>query len=149
VDLVDELDASAREWGAVNTIVFEARCSSADWKPIRLCDPAAITETRSRGFNTDAYGLSRAIEEDLGFQIRDQSILVLGAGAAGRTAALKLAAEGARKIYLVNRTREKAEEVAREMRQRSPQIEVTVGYPSNPVDLVLNATSLGLNPADP
>src|SRR5688572_8157664 len=129
LDLVDELDASAREWGAVNTILFEARCPSDDWKPIRLCDPAKIQKIRSRGFNTDAYGIARAIEEDLGFPVRGKTIAVLGAGGAGRTAALKLAVEGAKKLFLVNRTRTKAEEVAQEIRRRRPQVEVEVGYP--------------------
>src|SRR5262245_15886101 len=77
LDLVDELDASAKEWGAVNTILFEAQCPSEDWKPLRLCDAAKICATRSRGFNTDAYGITRAIEEDLDLRIRGASILVL------------------------------------------------------------------------
>jgi shikimate dehydrogenase len=151
IDLVDELDSSAKDWGAVNTILIEARCGSEDWKPIRLCDSGKIIETRSRGFNTDAYGLVRAIEEDLGLTIRGRTILLLGAGGAGRAAALKFAAEGAKKLYLVNRTRDKAEEVAREIRKRCPEVEVDLGCPdaSTLVDLVLNATSLGLNAADP
>jgi shikimate dehydrogenase len=149
VELVDELDASAREWGAVNTILFEGRCKDEDWKPIRLCDPAHLLATRSRGFNTDAYGITRAIEEDLGLFVRGRTILLLGAGGAGRTAALKLASEGAKSLHLVNRTLEKAEEIACEIRQRAPEVQVKVGYPEGPVDLMVNATSLGLNPADP
>lgn len=149
LDLVDELDASAREWGAVNTILFESQCPSDDWKPLRLCDPSRISATRTRGFNTDAYGIARAVEEDLRFRIRGSTILILGAGGAGRTASLKLAAEGAKKLYLVNRTRSKAEEVAREIRARCPDVEVVLGYPAERVDLVLNATSLGLSSADP
>jgi shikimate dehydrogenase len=149
VDLVDELDVSAREWGAVNTVLFEAQCPGEDWKPLRLCDAAKIGATRSRGFNTDAYGIARAIEEDLKLKIRGATILVLGAGGAGRTAALKLATEGAKKLYLVNRTRAKVEEVAQEIKSRCPSTEVEIGYPSGRIDLVLNATSLGLNPSDP
>jgi shikimate dehydrogenase len=149
VNLVDELDASAKEWGAVNTILFEAQCPSDDWKPLRLCDAGKITAVRTRGFNTDAYGISRAVEEDLKFQIRGSTVLILGAGGAGRTASLKLATGGAKKVYLVNRTREKAEEVAREIKKRCPEVEVEIGYPKSRIDLVLNATSLGLNPADP
>ncbi len=148
LDLVSELDSSAREWGSVNTVLFEGRSSADDWKPLRLCDPAKIIATRSRGFNTDADGLARAMQEDLGFVVRSSCVLILGAGGAGRTAALKLAADGARRLYLVNRTREKAEQVAREIQMRFPQVEVELGYPPGRIDLVLNATSLGLNPAD-
>ena len=103
MNLVDELDVSAKEWGAVNTILFEAQCPSEDWKPMRLCDAAKITSIRTRGFNTDAYGIARAVEEDLHFRIRGSTILILGAGGAGRTASLKLASEGAKRLYLVNR----------------------------------------------
>jgi shikimate dehydrogenase len=62
---------------------------------------------------------------------------------------LKLAAEGANKLYLVNRTRSKAEEVAREIRARCPEVEVELGYPVERIDLALNATSLGLSSSDP
>ena len=149
LELVEELDSSAKEWGAVNTILFEAQCPEEDWKPLRLCDASKITTTRTRGFNTDAYGIARAVEEDLHFRIRGSTILILGAGGAGRTASLKLATEGAKKLYLVNRTRSKAEEVAREIRARCPEVAVQLGYPEERIDLVLNATSLGLNASDP
>lgn len=77
------------------------------------------------------------------------SVLLLGAGGAGRTAALKLASEKTARLFLVNRTRSKAEALAREVREHYPAVEVTLGYPSGPVELVLNATSLGLGPSEP
>ena len=67
---------------------------------------------------------------------------------AGRVAALKLAAEGGAELWLVNRTKAKAEAVAAEIRQRYPGASVNVGYPKAGMDLVLNATSLGLNSDD-
>jgi shikimate dehydrogenase len=62
---------------------------------------------------------------------------------------LKLAAQRVAEVCLVNRTRSKAGAVADEIRQRSPEVKVTLGYPEGPVDLVLNATSLGLKADDP
>jgi len=59
-------------------------------------------------------------------------------------AALKLAQEGA-ELFLVNRTIAKAEAIAAELGDAS----VKVGYPKDDVDLVLNATSLGLKSDDP
>jgi shikimate dehydrogenase len=64
-------------------------------------------------------------------------------------AALRLAAGGIRRLYLVNRTEAKAEALAREVRRRYRRTQVAVGYPAVPVDLLLNATPLGLRPADP
>ena len=82
-------------------------------------------------------------------ELSGAKVLLLGAGGAGRTAALKLAAEGVAELGLVNRTRSKAEAVAREIRERHPGVKVVAGYPAGRVDLLLNATSLGLKPGDP
>ena len=73
---------------------------------------------------------------------------MLGAGGAGRTAALKLATVPVKELFLVNRTRSKAEAVAQEIQQKNPGLKLTLGYPSAPVDLALNATSLGLQSGD-
>ena len=63
----------------------------------------------------------------------------------------KLAAEGVAELHLVNRTVAKAEKLASEITGRFLQTKASVGYPenaANKIDLVLNATSLGLKPAD-
>jgi shikimate dehydrogenase len=52
-------------------------------------------------------------------------------------------------LYLINRTTERAVELAREIQQRQVGLEVAVGYPPGEVDLMLNATSLGLKRGDP
>src|SRR5204863_5279842 len=94
--------------------------------------------------------LSRALREDLGpQQLRHTKVLLLGAGGAGRVAALKLASDSVAELFLANRTARKAEEIADEIRARFPHQDVTVGYPKDKMDLVINATSLGLKPEDP
>ena len=128
VDMVDELDASAKKWGAVNTIKFE--------------------NGRSFGFNTDADAIVTSLREDLKVELRGAKVLLLGAGGAGRTAALKLAAENVAELFLVNRTTSKAEEIAVEIKKQFPSVKVAVGYPKASVDLILNATSLGLKTGD-
>ena len=128
VDMVDELDASAKTWGSVNTIRFE--------------------NGRAIGFNTDADGLTNSLRQDLAMELRGAKVLLLGVGGAGRTAALKLAAENVTELFLVNRTANKAEEIAGEIRKQFPSVKVSVGYPKAEVDLLLNATSLGLKPDD-
>jgi len=128
VDMVDKLDASAKIWGAVNTIKFE--------------------NGRASGFNTDADGLANSLREDLQIEVRGKKVFLLGAGGAGRTAALKLAAENVAELFLVNRTVSKAEEIAGEIKKQFPSVKVSVGYPKTEIDLLLNATSLGLKPED-
>jgi shikimate dehydrogenase len=132
VEMMDELAVSAQTWGAVNTVQFIQRGD----------------KTIALGHNTDADGLARSLREDLQLHLAGARVLLLGAGGAGRAAALKLAAENVAELFLVNRTASKAEELAREIRQRFPAVKVSGGYPPTAVDLLLNATSLGLHPAD-
>ena len=128
VDMVNALDASAKKWGAVNTIRF--------------------TEAGSTGYNTDADAIITSLREDLQVEVRGAKVLLLGVGGAGRTAALKLASENVAELFLVNRTQSSAEAVADEIRRQSPSVQAATGYPKGEVDLVLNATSLGLQPGD-
>ena len=144
VEMMDALDESAKTWGAVNTVRFEAHDASGNWQPLHTF-PEPPKEIRSHGFNTDADAITRALREDLKFEPRGKSVLLLGAGGAGRVAAMKLAQEGVAELHLVNRTISKAEQLAEELKANT----VHVGYPKHDVDLVLNATSLGLKPEDP
>lgn len=146
--LVDALDESARLWGAVNTVRFEAKSQEGLWRSLAEFEEIP-DELRLQGFNTDADAISRSLTEEFGLALAGKVVVLLGAGGAGRTAALKLASEGVRSLFLVNRTEAKAAAVACEIRDRHPQVDVALGYPGALVDLVLNATSLGLKPGDP
>ena len=147
LEMVDVLDASARMWGAVNTIRFEARDRDGIWQPLHLVEEPP-KDIRAHGFNTDAEAIVRAIREDLELPLRGARAVLLGAGGAGRAAALKLAETGVSELHLVNRTRSKAEELAREIQERHPEVDVQVGYPKHAVELLVNATSLGLKSGD-
>jgi len=132
VRMVDELDESSKIFGAVNTIKFEK----------------AKGKTKAIGFTTDAEAIKISLREDLGLKLRGASVLLLGAGGAGRTAALKLAMENVAELFVVNRTPSKAEELAREIKKRFLSVKISTRYPEAKVDLVLNATSLGLKTGD-
>ena len=152
LDMVDVLDESAKTWGAVNTICFAAKGDGGKSTPLGQALGQAHGEVRTKGFNTDADGITLALQQDLGLNLAGLKVLFLGAGGAGRVAALKLAKEGVAELHLVNRTETKAVDLANEIRDRFPSTAVSVGYPDNAsgnVDLVLNATSLGLKEDDP
>ncbi len=149
LDLMDELDASARTWGAVNTVCFELQTQAGSWVSSGLADAPGTGQLRAKGYNTDADAIIRSLREDLGLELTGKRVLLLGAGGAGRTAALRLAREGLAELHLQNRTAAKAESLADEIRQLHPGLSVRVGYPRDRVDLLLNATSLGLKPDDP
>ena len=148
LELVDVLDESARVWGAVNTIRFEGQDATGVWRPLAAFADALPETVRSHGFNTDAAALTTSLREDLGITLAGARVLLLGAGGAGRAAALKLAAENVARLHLVNRTVSKAAELAAEIQTRHPGLPVSVGYPTGPVDLMINATSYGLKPGD-
>jgi shikimate dehydrogenase len=147
MSLVDELDESARTWGAVNTVVFEAEDAEGVWTPVGQLREIR-GPVRTRGFNTDADAIIHSIREDLAIDPRGARVLLLGAGGAGRAAALRLADEGVSVLWLVNRTESKAEALAQEISERFPAVEVRTGLPESDVEFVLNATSLGLKAGD-
>ena len=90
---LDEIDEGARIVGAVNTIVNESG--------------------KLIGYNTDGIGYVRSLKEETGIELKGKSVLLLGAGGAARGVAYALAKEGASRIYIANRTKERALELAR------------------------------------
>ncbi len=89
-----EIDPLAEKIGAVNTLVR--------------------TEGGYKGYNTDMTGLLRAMKSD-GINIEGEEVIILGAGGVGRAVAFLCAANGADKVYLLNRNVEKADSVAAEV----------------------------------
>jgi shikimate dehydrogenase len=148
MQIVDELDESAKTWGAVNTVRFEARDTAGQWQPLHHFSEPISGEVRSQGFNTDSDGVARSLREDLALELEGAKVLLLGTGGAGQVAALRLALEKVSELFLVDFVSAKAEAVAQEIRQRHPAVKVVVGFPPGPVDLLLNATPLGLKPGD-
>jgi shikimate dehydrogenase len=144
LELVDDIDESALRIGAVNTV--------------------KIDNGQVRGFNTDGKGFSRAIREEFSVDLRDLRIMVLGAGGAGRAIALQCARENCERLVLANRTLGKAKKLADELRdlfagpkvlgpvarlQAIPWEESAFRFQIANVDLIVNATPLGLNGSDP
>lgn len=89
-----EIDPLAGKIGAVNTLVR--------------------TEGGYKGYNTDMTGLLRAMKSD-NVNIEGEEVIILGAGGAGRAVAFLCAANGADKVHLLNRSIEKAQNVAAEV----------------------------------
>lgn len=137
LDAVDELDPLARQLGAVNTL--------------------AIRDGRLCGYNSDGPGFLRSVQEAFGVEVRDLRVLILGAGGgAGRAVAVQCALERCPKLVLANRTAAKAEGLAAEVSKLSPTTEVKaipwtdamVAVEIEKVDLIVNATSLGMKDGD-
>jgi shikimate dehydrogenase len=91
---LDDVTPQARAIGAVNTIVREI--------------------DRLVGYNTDAPGLARALDE-AGVQVDGARTAVIGAGGAARASAVGLAGSGARSILIAARRLEQAEQLKRDL----------------------------------
>lgn len=129
-DYLDSLDPWAETVGAVNTIVKE--------------------NDRLVGHNTDGYGFLRSLEERGGFSPEGKSVLLLGAGGAARAAVFALAEKGAGKVLIANRTVERGEALAGEVRGRSLDVDSIplseARSAARRVDLIVNSTSMGMAP---
>lgn len=128
---LDGADSSALRLGAANTLRFAAGAKGAF----------------IHGYNTDGYGLLKALEENFSFHPRGRAVAIIGCGGAGRGAAVQIAIAGARKLILLNRTASRAVAVAR--RIRALRLRTECVFHPEPCDLVVQATSLGLCASDP
>ena len=139
-----ELDANARRVGAVNTIKLE--------------------NAKLRGYNTDGKGFARAIRQEFAIDLRDLRVMILGTGGAARAIAMQCAKENCERLVIINRTVEKANQLAGELReffagprvlgpvarlQAIPWEESSIRFQIAHLDLIVNATPLGLNRSDP
>jgi shikimate dehydrogenase len=78
-------------------------------------------------------------------------VLLVGAGGVGRAIAVALALAGVGSLVTANRTQAKAEDLADTVRRAAPTCAVEAGSAVDPsaFDIVINATSLGLNGQGP
>ena len=129
---LDSIDDVARRIGAVNTIVNDGGLL--------------------RGYNTDAAGFARALE-DQNVAMRDRTVVLLGAGGAGRAAAFSLADKGARLVILnrgAARANALADEVARATGMRiehGPLADESLQRWLLSASLLVNTTSVGMSPS--
>jgi shikimate dehydrogenase len=94
--IVDEVDDAARRIGAISCVVARADGS--------LC-----------GTNNDVHGFTRnVLQQQPGWRGDAGPAVVIGAGGGARAVVYSLLERGAPEIRLVNRTRERADTVARE-----------------------------------
>lgn len=123
---LDEMLGTSRHIGAANAVRREP-------------------DGRLVGLNTDGAGFVLGLRA-AGHDPRDLRALLVGVGGAGRAIAWSLIEAGVGHLTLWNRTGEKAEALARQIREVLPAAQVETGSadPSGK-DLVINATSLGMH----
>ena len=121
---LDNTDAYTTRIGACNTVVRGQ-------------------EGKLYGFNTDAAGVVRPLEQRL--SIENAKVLVLGAGGAARAAVFGLKERGA-ELWILNRTAVKAQKLARQAKAHAIK---RADLRKFAFDVIINATPVGMgNPRD-
>lgn len=132
---VDELSEEVRVIGALNTI--------------KNLDGYLI------GYNTDCYGFVKGLKE-LEEKVEGKRVLVIGAGGASKAVIYGLLKEGIDRIYLSNRTVQRAVDTVQKFKEHyrladriiNPigleEIDRVLEY----VDIIVNTTSVGLKDSD-
>lgn len=128
---LDEIDSTARSIGAVNTILND--------------------EGKLIGYNTDGIGAMKALKEN-GITPNGKKLLLLGVGGAGKAIAFH-AAQETEELVILNRTPQKAKELAEVLRKEfnkkingntlSTEI---IKEELRGADILVNATSVGMHP---
>ncbi len=93
---MDEVSEEAQRAGAVNTVVND--------------------DGRLVGYNTDGAGFVRALREEAGFEFGGSRGLIIGAGGAARGVVMAMSSEGVGEFTIANRTPERAERLAEDLR---------------------------------
>jgi shikimate dehydrogenase len=130
---LQSIDPLALQLGAVNTVNFQS--------PI------------PKGYNTDGTGFLNSLKNEMNFDIQEKQILIIGAGGgAGKAVSIQAALANAKKVYLYNRTPEKIQNWldALDNPTLASKLEIITQITSvlADVDLIVNATSLGMSLTD-
>lgn len=130
VGLLDEVTPTVKVAGACNAV-------------------RRLPDGRLAGDMFDGEGFVRGLQRK-GLDLRGAKALVVGSGGVGSAIAASLAAAGVARMALFDAQPASAEALAQRLKAQYPGIEVSTGRkdPAG-MDLVVNATPLGMNAGDP
>lgn len=136
INYLDSLSEEAEQIGAVNTVKFQKENG----------------KTKAIGYNTDAYGALKALEEAQA-GVDNKKILILGSGGAARAIAFGLALKKKPKeIVILGRTFEKAKILAEKVSKFSKKClakhwnEENLKRSAEQCDILINCTPVGMHP---
>lgn len=136
IDYLDEISEEVKLIGAVNTVVNKGG--------------------KLVGYNTDWMGFLESLRED-GVSLKEKKAFLIGAGGAALSLGFALVKEGVKTLFLTNRTYSRAENLARKLKEiKGDETEIKVvefekkeKLASEGIDILINATSLGMKEKDP
>jgi shikimate dehydrogenase len=126
--MLDFVDSEASFIGAVNTIVNR--------------------QDKLKGYNTDGRGFMKSLEEE-GIDVEDKRVFIIGAGGGARAISYYLS-EKTSDLFLFDIDTEKAERLKEDLLINRKNVHRTDGLEEiGDMDIVINATPLGLKPDNP
>lgn len=134
IQYLDEIDRLAEIIGAVNTVKVE--------------------NGKLKGFNTDGEGFVRGLETDRGVKVSENTFFIVGAGGVSRAITTVLASRKPKKIYLANRTFEKAKEMCDKLNHEVYDCCIPLSLDENiksyldQSTIFINTTNIGMPPFD-
>lgn len=109
-----------------------------------------IKDGRLYGYNTDAAGYRMSLEK-CGYSFKNSKIVILGAGGVVRTLSKAAAVDGAESITILNRSKQKAEEICKSIDGLCLKTDFG-GFSADEIakrcegaDILINATPLGMS----
>ncbi len=126
IPFLDELTQLAKETQSVNTIFKK--------------------DNKIVGDNTDVDGFKQSLEY-INYNVKNKKVFILGAGGVVPSILKALEKLGATKVYISNRTKEKAKNLENNYKT-SLDLETLDWGQSPDFDIIINATSLGLKNSD-
>lgn len=130
MEFCDTIDATAKAVGAVNTLV--------------------IYKGKISGFNTDVFGFTENIQDsEPTFDFKAGPAVVIGAGGAAHAIVYALQEQGAPDIRIVNRTAERAQELASKFKNAKAVAWEERSDTLAGANILVNTTSLGLEGQPP
>lgn len=131
IDLLDEVDSKARLLNAVNCV--------------------NRTGNQLTGYNTDLLGFGYSLRQN-NVEIEGNQFAIIGAGGSAQAVGAVLADGEAKKVSIVNRTPERAEELKATILSVNEAIDVELisaedlAQNAKNLDCVVNTTSVGMSP---
>jgi len=130
---LDKIDPEAERIGSVNTVKI-------------------LPGGKLSGCSTDGVGFEMAVRFKLGMELAGKTVLILGCGGAARAVAFRIAGCRAKKLFIANRSVDKAAALAAELDIHAEALPIAdagaVGAALAGCDLLVQATSLGLHAGD-
>lgn len=130
---LDKIDSSARAIGAVNTV--------------------KVSGGKLFGYNTDGLGFLRNLKDDMKIDPKSKNFFIVGAGGAARAVVWTLAKNGAKSIVVVDKIKEKSDELANTCSFAGDVKSIDCGdnWAScvKDADVLINASPVGMKDTDP